>query len=84
MEPVRDSTMEAATHRLEREHGIELRLQDFAISIQSKPTLPFQRVTSDEKPFFIVHPFSTVVPGSSLFAILGGSGSGKTTLLNVL
>lgn len=32
----------------------------------------------------IVHPITTTIPASSLFAILGGSGSGKTTLLNAV
>ena len=55
--------------------GVELHLKDFAISVEQK---------SNKQPFFLVNPFSTIIPCSSLFAILGGSGSGKTTLLNVL
>ena len=67
--------------------GVEIQLKQFAIALEQKRSpiaSLFSKSTEDSKPFFIIHEFSTVVPASSLFAILGGSGSGKTTLLNVL
>lgn len=74
-----------------RKKGVEVRLQDFAIALKEASPFgplaqfwPLPAAPAPKTSRFIVHRLSTTVPGSSLFAIMGGSGSGKTTLLNVL
>ncbi len=66
--------------------GVEVRLRQFAIGLKNPSVFPFLPSSSSPSSStkFIIHPLTTTIPGSSLFAIMGGSGSGKTTLLNVL
>lgn len=62
--------------------GVGIHLQNYGIYIEDK-TKDAHGVIQ-QKVHYIVHPITTSVPASSLFAILGGSGSGKTTLLNAV
>jgi ABC-type nitrate/sulfonate/bicarbonate transport system ATPase subunit len=90
--PLFESTdADVRSRKYDKKVGVEIQLEDFAISIEPKSS-PFASFWSggedgnaiEKKQVFIVHPFSTLIPGASLFGILGGSGSGKTTLLNIL
>lgn len=70
--------MEEISHK----KGVDIQLRDISIGLLN-PTFPFSQ-DKQQSPKYIIKNLNVLIPGGSLFAILGGSGSGKTTLLNVL